>query len=174
MYRGAGAQPPQGQLDASPALFSVLAAIAYVHFAPASSFGGPIVAIRWENDFILGKEKLNEAGIALPLLPRFNRRDYTDKAALAAARKEHQRKLRERRKQISKLAREHGKAFAAYDLRHGFCQRLLENGANHLAVAELMGHANGQMVSQVYSHMHRADAHLRDTLKKASSEGAEA
>jgi len=121
-----------------------------------------------------GKEKLKEVGIVLPPLPRFNRRDFADKAKLAAARKEHQRKLRERRKEIVKLARQHGKGFAAYDLRHGFCQRLLENGANHLAVAELMGHANGQMVSQVYSHMHRADAHLRDTLKKASAEGAEA
>ena len=61
-----------------------------------------------------------------------------------------------------------GKRFAMVDLRHGFCQRLLENGANHLTVAELMGHANGRMVSQTYSHMNRATGHLKETLKKAS------
>ena len=65
-----------------------------------------------------------------------------------------------------------GKGFAAYDLRHGFCQRLLEGGVNHLAVAELMGHANGQMVASVYSHMNRASAHLKEALKKAAGASA--
>jgi hypothetical protein len=35
-------------------------------------------------------------------------------------------------------------------------------------VAELLGHANGQMVASVYSHMNRATAHLRETLLKAA------
>ena len=39
-------------------------------------------------------------GVTVPPLPRFNRRAYADKASLAPPRKEHQRKLRERRKQI--------------------------------------------------------------------------
>jgi integrase len=69
---------------------------------------------------------------------------------------------------FDRLAKKLGKRFALYDARHGFCQRLLENGANHLAVAELMGHANGQMVASVYSHMNRATAHLRDTLRNAA------
>jgi integrase len=69
---------------------------------------------------------------------------------------------------FARLATKVGKRYSAYDLRHGFCQRLLEGGANHLAVAELLGHANGQMVATVYSHMNRATAHLRETLLKAA------
>jgi integrase len=118
----------------------------------------------------LGMEKLRKNGITVPRLPRFDRRAYADKAQLKAAWNEHQKKLRERRKQIYQLARQHGDRWAAYDLRHGFCQRLLENGANHLAVAELLGHSNGTMVSQVYSHMNRATTHLKDTLRKASGD----
>lgn len=116
----------------------------------------------------LGIEALKAEGIPIPPLPRFNRRHYADKAQLAAARKEHQRKLRERRKQILKLARQHGRKFALYDARHGFAQRMLESGANHLAVAELMGHSTGRMVSETYSHMNRATEHLKEALRKAS------
>jgi integrase len=116
----------------------------------------------------LGMKALREAGIPIPPLPRFNFRHFNDPAEMRAARKKHQRKLRERRKQISALARKLGKGWACYDFRHGFTQRLLENGANHLAVAELLGHANGQMVSTVYSHMNRAAAHLKETLKKTA------
>jgi integrase len=61
-----------------------------------------------------------------------------------------------------------GKRFALVDARHGFCQRLLESGANHMAVAELLGHVNGRMVSQTYSHMNKATSHLKDTLRKAA------
>lgn len=120
----------------------------------------------------LGIAALKERGVMIPPLPRFNRRKFADKKELAAARKEHQRKLRERRKQILKLARQQGKKFALYDARHGFAQRMLESGANHLAVAELMGHSNGRMVSETYSHMNRATEHLKETLKKADEDGA--
>ena len=68
---------------------------------------------------------------------------------------------------FGRLKKHVGVKFAAYDFRHGFCQRFLEGGADHLAVAELMGHSDGKMVATVYSHMNRADQHLRDTLKKA-------
>jgi integrase len=64
-----------------------------------------------------------------------------------------------------------GRGFAAYDLRHGFAQRLLESGADHLAVAELMGHVNGQMVASVYSHVSKAGDHLKETLRKAERGG---
>lgn len=82
----------------------------------------------------LGISALKEQGIAIPPLPRFNRRHYADKTALIAARKEHQRKLRAPRKEILKLARQLGRKFALYDARHGFAQRMLESGAR--AVSE--------------------------------------
>ena len=59
-----------------------------------------------------------------------------------------------------------GVKFANYSFRHGFAQRMLEAGNDHLTVSELLGHANGQMLSTVYSHMNKADRHLRDALKK--------
>ena len=58
--------------------------------------------------------------------------------------------------------------FAMYDARHGFCERLLESGVEHLTVAELMGHANGRMVATTYQHLTKAHAHLKDALKKVS------
>jgi integrase len=118
----------------------------------------------------LGIEALKQEGIPIPPLPRFNRRHYSDKVKLLAARKEHKQKLRERRKAILKLARQHGKKVALYDARHGFAQRMLESGANHLAVAELMGHSTGRMVAETYSHMNRATDHLKDTLRRADGE----
>jgi integrase len=69
---------------------------------------------------------------------------------------------------FKRLKKKLGTQFCAYALRHGFCQRLLEGGSDHLTVAELMGHANGQMVAAVYSHMNRADAHLRRALCRSA------
>ena len=71
---------------------------------------------------------------------------------------------------FGRLKKHIGTKFAAYDFRHGFCERLLESGADHLTVAELMGHADGKMVAAVYSHLSTADGHLRETFKKASED----
>lgn len=129
------------------------------------------IAKRFERfQLAYGIKKLKELGILIPPLPRFDRRKYTDKAALEAARKEQRQKLKERRAEIYRLARQHVKRFACYDLRHGFAQRMLENGVNHLAVAELMGHTTGRMVAETYSHMNRATAHLKEALRKGASD----
>ena len=61
-----------------------------------------------------------------------------------------------------------GVKYAAYSLRHGFCQRMLENGVDHLTVAQLMGHVNGNMVAQTYSHMNQAHEHLREQLNRVA------
>jgi integrase len=61
-----------------------------------------------------------------------------------------------------------GERFSPYLFRHGFTQRLLVSGVDHLTVAALLGHADGTMVSKVYSHMDQADDHLREALRKAS------
>lgn len=69
---------------------------------------------------------------------------------------------------FGRLEKHLGVRFCQYAFRHGFCQRLLEGGTDHLTVAELMGHANGQMVAAVYSHLNRADAHLRRALCRSA------
>lgn len=129
------------------------------------------IAKRFERfQLAYGIKKLKEQNILIPPLPRFNRRKYADKAALEAARKEQRQKQKERRAEIYRLARQHVTRFACYDLRHGFAQRMLENGVNHLAVAELMGHTTGRMAAETYSHMNRAIAHLKEALRKGSSD----
>ena len=65
---------------------------------------------------------------------------------------------------FARLKKKLGKRWAAYDIRHGFC----ENGVDHLTVAELMGHANGQMVATTYSHLNRADQHLHEQLERSA------
>jgi len=72
---------------------------------------------------------------------------------------------------FGRLKKHLGVKFAAYSIRHGFCQRMLEEGNDHLTVAALMGHASGKMVADVYSHMNRAETHLRQALTKGA-EGA--
>jgi site-specific recombinase XerD len=57
-----------------------------------------------------------------------------------------------------------GLAVCATMIRHGFCQRMLEAGHDHLTVAALLGHANGQMVSKVYSHISSNEGHLRKVI----------
>jgi integrase len=59
--------------------------------------------------------------------------------------------------------------YSLYTFRHSFCQRMLELGMDHLTVAGLMGHANGQMVATTYSHMAKAKEYLQEQLKKMSA-----
>ncbi len=60
----------------------------------------------------------------------------------------------------------------AYAFRHGFANRLLVSGVDHLTVAELLGHADGTMLAKVYQHLDQSDAHLREALKKANAPSA--
>jgi integrase len=60
-----------------------------------------------------------------------------------------------------------GERFSPYLFRHGFTQRLLVSGVDHLTVAALLGHADGTMVSKVYSHMDQADEQLSLRCLKA-------
>lgn len=69
---------------------------------------------------------------------------------------------------FTRLKEKLGERFSPYLTRHGFTQRLLLSGVDHLTVAALLGHADGQMVTRVYSHMDQADDHLREVLKKVS------
>ena len=70
---------------------------------------------------------------------------------------------------FARLKKSLGVKFCGTAFRHGFCQKHLENGTDHLTVAELMGHADGKMVATTYSHMNRADRHLRDALESGSA-----
>jgi hypothetical protein len=85
-------------------------------------------------------DELRKIGIPIPPLPRFNHRRFADQTKMLAARMEHKKKLGERRKEIRRLARQHGKVWCLYAMRHGIANRKLVQGHNHLTVAELLGH----------------------------------
>ena len=54
--------------------------------------------------------------------------------------------------------------FTAYDLRHGFANRLLVNGIDHVTVAALMGHADGTQVARTYQHVDKRQDYLKKVL----------
>jgi integrase len=61
-----------------------------------------------------------------------------------------------------------GTKFCNYQFRHGFANRMLVSGADHLTVAALLGHADGTMLAKVYSHLDNSDSHLREVLRRDS------
>lgn len=107
------------------------------------------------------------AGIeeTVPRLPRFERRNFKDPVALAAARKAHQEKLVSLRKKRAKLAREGDARFAMYDLRHCFASRKLKEGHAPITVAALLGHKDGTMLCKHYEGISTDGEHLRDAVK---------
>jgi integrase len=70
---------------------------------------------------------------------------------------------------FGRLKKHLGTKYAAYDLRHGFCQDMLELGNDPITVAELMGHRDTRMISSVYSHMNQAETHLQRALQRRAN-----
>jgi integrase len=69
---------------------------------------------------------------------------------------------------FGRLEKKLGVRHFAYAFRHGFANRLLVSGVDHLTVAELLGHADGTMLAKVYQHLDQSDAHLRAALRQAA------
>ncbi len=64
-----------------------------------------------------------------------------------------------------RLSRATGRKMAMYDARHGFATRKLVQGHDFTStIAELMGHRDGTMISQVYGHLDRQSDHLKKAL----------
>ncbi len=69
---------------------------------------------------------------------------------------------------LARLAEKVGARHGLVDWRHGFCQRMLEGGMDHVTVAALMGHTNAAMIQKVYSHMSKASDFLMKQLEAVS------
>src|SRR5262249_27008717 len=113
----------------------------------------------------LGRKLLVEQGRFPEKIKRLTKEQSRD----PSVREEHRLALRNRRKQIDKLARKLGPQYSLYAIRHSWCTRLLESGlVGHETVRELMGHRSGDMISRVYGHLDQRPEHLKEAAKKAS------
>ncbi|MCA9211925.1 MAG: tyrosine-type recombinase/integrase [Planctomycetales bacterium] len=68
-------------------------------------------------------------------------------------------------KRLDRIKDKVGRKVCLYRSRHAFTERLLDKGIDHLTVAALLGHTNGQMVASVYSHRNKADDALRRAIQ---------
>jgi integrase len=59
--------------------------------------------------------------------------------------------------------------FQAYHARHSFATNAILRGVDLVTIASLMGHANIQMLSRIYSHIQKRDSHLREALQRATA-----
>jgi integrase len=64
-----------------------------------------------------------------------------------------------------------GRTVALVDFRHGFCDRLLKNGVDAVAAANILGHSNTAMVATVYSALSQDPEYLRGQARKAEGKG---
>ena len=133
---------------------------------------------RWSvnNAFIrirraLGRRVMAEKGIDVPKLPRL-RKAAIEPGNLAQTRAQQKAALAGRRKEIARLALEHGPEYHLGAFRHSFADRLLKAGVDPITVANLMGHRNLAMLANVYSHLNQDEEYLRDALGKATGPGA--
>lgn len=111
----------------------------------------------------LGRRRLKAQGLMLPKLKRLTAAQRKDKAT----RQEHERQILERRRQINRLAWEHGTKYSRYAFRHAFGTEALENGLDAVTVSVLMGHRDTTMISRVYSHLTQRQDHLREAARRA-------
>jgi integrase/recombinase XerC len=52
-----------------------------------------------------------------------------------------------------------------YSARHGFAQRKLVQGIDHLSLAAVMGHRDGSMLARVYAHLDKDEDHLKRVMR---------
>jgi len=113
----------------------------------------------------LGRRRLKAAGLFPPPVKRLTgtpaQRDPVKRAEQHAM-------VLARRKQIGKLAWEHGTKYSLYAFRHAFCTEALENGLDAVTVSVLMGHRDTTMISRVYSHVHQRHEHMKQAANRAS------
>lgn len=77
--------------------------------------------------------------------------------------------VKARQKKIVALAKEHGKKYCLYNLRHSWLDRALKRGVDALTCAILMGHRDPSTISKVYQHLSQSPDFLGAQARKAVS-----
>ncbi len=111
----------------------------------------------------LGRRKLQQLGLVPPPVKRLSAEERRDNALRA----DHHRQVLARRKEIARLAWNHGTKYSLYALRHAFCTEALENGVDAVTVSVLMGHRDTTMISRGYSHVNQRHEHMRQAANRA-------
>lgn len=82
---------------------------------------------------------------------------------------ERQGMVKARQKKIVALAKQHGKKYCLYNLRHSWLDRALKRGVDALTCAILMGHRDPSTISKVYQHLSQSPDFLGAQARKAVS-----
>jgi integrase len=112
-----------------------------------------------------GRQIMKEKGIAVPKLPRF-RKFRIEPAKRAAAKAEHDELVRGKRKEIKRLALEHGQKFHLGAFRKSFATEALKNGVDPITASHLLGHKDTAMLSRVYARLAQDPEYLRGAAKR--------
>ncbi len=119
----------------------------------------------------MGLKRMKEQGIRVEPLCRIA------KSVVIAMSPHERRKLKEdrqgqvkdRQKKIVALAKQHGKKYCLYNLRHSWLDRALKRGVDALTCAILMGHRDPSTISKVYQHLSQSPDFLGAQARKAVS-----
>jgi integrase len=110
-----------------------------------------------------GRKRVRELGLEPPSLPRLKAVERAD----PARRREQERKVLTRRRQITLLAKEHGPRYNLYAFRHSFVTEALIQGLDAVTVSVLVGHRDTTMISRHYAHLTDRHDHLREAATRA-------
>jgi integrase len=113
-----------------------------------------------------GRQVMKDKGILVPKLPRF-KRSLVDPLDLKRARAEHDERVRGRRKELTRIALEHGQKLHLGAFRKSFATEALKNGVDPVTASHLLGHSNTNMLAKVYARLAQDPKYLRDAAKRA-------
>jgi len=118
----------------------------------------------------LGLSRMKELGIAVMRTPRLKRLvAVTAMPDENQCRSQRKKQLADQRKQRNGVAKQHGKKFCLYHLRHSWLDRALKRGVDALTCAILMGHRDPSTISKVYQHLSQSPDFLGAQARKAVS-----
>jgi integrase len=114
----------------------------------------------------LGLRIMKANGEDVGELPRFKKWGV-EPERLAEAHREHREKLARRRKEIRNRALELSKRYHLGAFRKGYATEGLKNGVDTITLANLMGHANGAMLSRIYAKVQQDPEFMAEAARRA-------
>jgi integrase len=114
----------------------------------------------------LGLRIMKASGEDIEAMPRF-RKWGSEPERLADARRVHREKQAWRRKEIRNRALKLSKRYHLGAFRKGYATEGLKNGVDTITLANLMGHANGAMLSRIYAKVQQDPEFMAEAARRA-------